>query len=79
MKAVALTVAAMLAVSASAFADTGLKKNKRLADRQEQITEGQVLCEESGVQTVVVRDETGEITIACDKLAHESAPAPSAP
>ena len=67
----------MLAVSASASADTGLKKNNRLADHQKQITEAQVLCEESGVQTVMVRDETGEITIACDKLAPESAPAPA--
>lgn len=76
MKAVALAVATMLVVSASAFAEGG-KNQQRLADRLNQITDGQVLCEEEGVQIVVLKDETSEITIACDKLAPASAPAPS--
>jgi hypothetical protein len=77
MKAVALTVAAMLVVSASAFAEGG-KQQQRLADRLDQITDGQVLCEEDGVQIVVLKDETSEITIACNKLAPETSPAPKA-
>ena len=78
MKALALTVAAVLAVSGSAWAAGG-KNQQRLAERQDQIAEGQILCEEAGVETVVIRDESGEITIACHKLAPESAPAPDAP
>lgn len=79
MKAVALTLAATLAASSLAFADTGLKNKKHLADRQDAVTEGQILCEEEGVQTVVIKDESGEITIACDKLAPETSPAPTVP
>lgn len=75
MKAVALTVAAMLVVSASAFAEGG-KNQERLADRLEAVEEGQMICEEDGVETVVLRDEDGEITVSCEKLAPESAPAP---
>jgi hypothetical protein len=78
MKALALTVAAVLAVSGSAWAGGGKNKN-RLAERQDQIAESQLLCEETGVETIVIRDESGEITIACHKLAPESAPAAEAP
>jgi len=78
MKALVFTFAAMVAMSGYALADVGGQNRQKMAERLVEITEGQILCEEAGVQTVVIKDDDGEIVIACDKLAPGTSPAPGA-